>query len=91
MKDAMNDTDVLEEINSKLSRLLRLTVVSTQSLEDKLKKSKPYLEGNQFSMAEEYVRTAVSAKDSICEEIKKAQDYVLDLKDLVIEYSNLQF
>ena len=41
MKDAMNDTDVLEEINSKLSRLLRLTVVSTQSLEDKLKKANP--------------------------------------------------
>ena len=91
MMDAANDTAILDELNSKLSQLSARANSLAQNLSSQLEKSRKLLEGTQFSSAEECVKTAVSANKTVCEEIKKAQEYISNLKALVVEYSRLKF
>lgn len=91
MKDAANDTATLDELNSKLSQLSARTNSLVQNLSSQLEKSRQLLEGTQFSRAEECVKTAVSANKIVCEEIKKVQEYIFNLKALIVEYSRLKF
>ena len=91
MKDALNDMVVLDKLNSKLAKLEVQTQSALQILVSELDKSSQHLEGQQFNSAKESVESAIKTTDIICEEIKKAQEYIVNLKALIGEYSKLKF
>ena len=91
MKDAVNDTIILDKLNSRLTKIEVQTRTALQSLVSELDKSSQYLEGMQFNIVKESVASAIATTNLICEDIKKAQEYIISLKSIIGEYSKIKF
>lgn len=91
MKDAVNDTIFLDELSAKLVRLESRICSATEVLVSTLEKSRQFLEGTQFSSAEDNVKSAVKTQKAVCADIKNAREFVLNLKKIIAEYSKLTF
>ena len=91
MKDAVNDTVVLDKLSSRLSKLTEQMNAATQRLQLEFEKASQVLEGESFNDVRRHVENAVVATDEICSEIKEAQRYLSDLKKTITEYERLKF
>ena len=91
MRDAVNDTVVLDEISSKLSKVAKKVNLSTQRMKNEYEKSHQFLDGEQYKAMGESIKSAIEAKDVICDEVEEAQRYIAKLKALIMEYSKFKF
>ena len=91
MKDAVNDTNVLDKLNSNLEKIAQKTNLISQKLQLEFEKSKSYLDGEQFNTVAECVKNATESKEIICGEIQEAKKYIADLKTVILKYSKLQY
>ena len=91
MRDAVNETIVLDRLSEKLLLLIKRTSMSTQKLQAELEKSRLFLEGENFNNVEARIKSAVEASRAICEELLESKSYIAQLRQYINEYVKLKY